>query len=793
MTTLPPATWARVIRLLDEVEDLDPAARARHLDRACAGDAVAVRKEVERLLEAGRRMGDFLEAGPDLDSGLAALLDEDTQEPQDPPPARPPGTTVGPWRIVRELGRGGMGIVYLAERADGQYERRVALKVIKRGMDTDAILRRFLAERRILARLEHPNIAVLYDGGATADGVPYIAMELVEGRPITAHAAEESLSIDERLRLFRQACIAVRHAQRNLIVHRDLKPSNVLVTRDGTVKLLDFGIATMLGPDGVASQAATVTVHPFLTPAYAAPEQLRGDPVTTATDVHGLGAVLYELLAGCRPEHGPDGTVAAPSARAARPAEQRRLRGDLDILLLKALRDRPEERYASAEALLEEIDRHLAGLPLAARPDGGVYRAGRFIRRHRFGVAMSALLAAAVLTGLVGTSIGLVRARRAEALAREEAETARQVTAFLAGLFLKANPRQTRGATLTARDLLDAGAERIDADLAAQPRARATLLHTIAASYQALGLTEKALPLAEQAVSLRAEVFGPDHLATLKSRNLLVAVYTDLGRQEDALRVLRESLPLAERSLGPTHDETIRVLSNLGVILQGLGRSGEARDAAREALDRLRRAGRGDTVIAAHALQTQADALAQLGQAAEAEPLHGEALRIFEAKLGADHPETLMARSQQGLALHALGRNQEAEALTRETLDIQTRVLGPDHIDTLASAANLGGFMIELGRAAEAEPMLAEALRRGERALPPGHSITALLRSTYGYAIAAQGRRREAEPILLRAYAEVEADEQRDVYLPQMRADLAAFYRDWGKPDKAARYTGPAH
>jgi serine/threonine-protein kinase len=790
MTTLPPALWARVVRLLDEVEDLDPAARVAHLDHACAGDPSEVRAEVESLLEAGRSLGTFLESTAALDPELAALFDG---EPEDLVPARPPGTAVGPWRILRELGRGGMGIVYLAERADGQYERRVALKVIKRGMDTDAILRRFLAERRILARLEHPNIAVLYDGGATADGVPYIAMELIEGRSITAHAAEESLSIDARLRLFRQACVAVRHAQRNLIVHRDLKPSNVLVTRDGTVKLLDFGIATMLAPDGAATPAATGTARSFLTPAYAAPEQLRGEPVTTATDVHGLGAVLYELLVGCRPEHGPDGRVEAPSVRAARPAEKRRLRGDLDTLALKALRDRPEERYASAEALLEEVDRHLAGLPLAARPAGAAYRAGRFIRRHRFGVAMTVLLAAAVLTGLVGTSLGLVRARRAEIVAREEAETAKQVTAFLAGLFLKASPRETRGATVTARDLLDAGAERISKDLAGRPRAQATLLHTMAGAYQALGLTEKALPLAEQAVSLRSEVLGPGHILTLMSRNLLVAVYTDLGRQEDALRVLRESLPIAERSLGPTHQETVRTQANLAVILQGLGRYAQARDAARTALDRLRSAGRGETAIAAQALQTEADALAGLGQAAEAAPLHREAARIFEATLGADHPATLMARGQEGLALQRAGRIEEAEALTRETLAIQTRVLGPDHIDTLASTANLGGFMIELGRAAEAEPMLKDALRRGERSLPPGHSITALVRSTYGYAIAAQGRRREAEPILLRAYAEIEKDEQRAAYEPQMRADLAAFYRDWGKPQKAARFSGSAH
>jgi tetratricopeptide (TPR) repeat protein/tRNA A-37 threonylcarbamoyl transferase component Bud32 len=390
--------------------------RAAFLERSCAQDP-ELRAQVERLLAAHDRAGDFISspAIPEPAEGNAASVGW-------------VGRLVGPYRVVREIGRGGMGAVYLAERADGQYQQRVALKVIKRGMDTDQVLARFRAERQILASLDHPNIARLLDGGSTEQGVPFFAMEYIEGEPIDAWADRRALSVEERLRLFLQVCAAVTYAHQHLVVHRDIKPLNILVTVDGVPKLLDFGIAKVLheDPDQATS---TVTGMRLLTPEYASPEQVEGRHATTASDVYSLGVVLYELLTGRSPyrprSRAPLDVVEAvrttdperPSSIGGTEKLRRRLRGDLDIILLTALRKEPARRYQSVEQFAGDLRRHLEGLPVRARPDTFGYRAGKFVRRNRVPVAAGLLLALALLGGTAATAYQAQQARAAQARA----------------------------------------------------------------------------------------------------------------------------------------------------------------------------------------------------------------------------------------------------------------------------------------------------------------------------------------------------------------------------------------
>jgi serine/threonine protein kinase len=413
---LTPELWQRIEPILDAALELPVGERAACLDRACAGDA-ELRARVEALLAADAEAGVFLETP--IGRRLRALR-QDAGKP-DPVAAAERGERIGPYRVVRELGHGGMGAVYLAERADGQFEQRLALKLIRRGVTDDEILRRFLRERQILAGLEHPNIARLLDGGLTADGQPWFAMEHVEGVPITRYADERRLTLEDRLPLFARICDAVQYAHDARVVHRDLKPANLLVTSAGEVKLLDFGIAKLLHAGEEAG--TTRTGLRLLTPEYAAPEQIRGDPITAATDIYGLGVVLYELLTGQHPYHSGaqqaraeverkvcDQEPPRPSrrvvgsddvsrARRTTPARlRRRLAGDLDSIVLRALEKEPARRYASADALAEDLRRHLTGLPVRARRGSAVYRVRKLARRHRASLAMT-LLAALMLGG----------------------------------------------------------------------------------------------------------------------------------------------------------------------------------------------------------------------------------------------------------------------------------------------------------------------------------------------------------------------------------------------------------
>ncbi|MFN7948673.1 MAG: protein kinase [Blastocatellia bacterium] len=462
-----PEQHQRLTELLDEALKYSSAERESFLARACAGDD-SLRCEVESLIAALDDSPDFIEA-PALDQFSELLADDQPME----------GRRIGHYRIVREIGRGGMGAVYLAERAD-EYREKVALKLVKRGMDTEFVVRRFRHERQILASLNHPNIARLLDGGTTEDGLPYFVMEYIEGEPISEYCDHHHLSISERLKLFRTVCAAVHYAHQNLVIHRDLKPGNILITADGAVKLLDFGIAKILNPEISQTVEKTATLMRLMTPEYASPEQVRGEQVTTASDVYSLGVILYELLTGHRPyritsilpsdieriicEQEPeppsrrlmtdgrwqmrDGSgqrmrgllmrLLPPAALRLLTTDHRlpnpdyriptsALRGDLDNIVLMALRKEPQRRYASVNGLSEDIRRHLEGQPVTARGDTFGYRAGKFIQRHKAGVAAAALIVLSLIAGLIATIWQARRATAAQARAERRFNDVRKL------------------------------------------------------------------------------------------------------------------------------------------------------------------------------------------------------------------------------------------------------------------------------------------------------------------------------------------------------------------------------
>ncbi|MGH7472151.1 MAG: serine/threonine-protein kinase, partial [Longimicrobiales bacterium] len=470
---------------------------------------------------------------------------------------------VGAYRVVELIAQGGMGSVYLAQRADGQFDQRVALKLMRSDMD-DAYLRdRFLDERRILARIEHPNIARLLDGGFTENGQPYFAMEYVEGQPIDRYCAAHALSLRVRLALFRTVCLAVQFAHQNLVVHRDIKPANVLVAADGTVKLLDFGIARLVDPQLLPDTEARTRVGlRLLTPEYASPEQKAGEVVTTASDVYQLGLMLRQLIT--------DSTAVPPDTSRGVPR-------DVLLIMGMATREEPARRYASAEQLAGDVNRYLNDMPVSARPDTVMYRTARFVSRHRFGVAT----AAAGVILLAGFAITTTLQGRRTARERDRAE---QVTALLTSFFEASNPRVTRGDTLSVRDVLDRGATRVRSELREQPETQAALLYNLGIVYRQLGLLEQARTLFAEAMAVRRHVLPARHRDLTNSVRMMGITWTELGKPDSAVPLLREAANLVGRNDGKTSIAYANTIRDLAYGLQVANQGDEADQLYRQAL-----------------------------------------------------------------------------------------------------------------------------------------------------------------------------------------------------------------
>ena len=722
-----PERWQQINEALDAVLEVPPSERAAYLD-AHHGDDAALRDKVAELAAAYEDAQSFLDEP--VASYVAPLMPEPDTRPLD-------GKRAGPYRLLRQLARGGMGTVYLAARDDEQYQKKVAVKLVRRGMDTDDVLRRFRTERQILARLEHPNIARLIDGGVTDEGRPFFVMEYVEGRPIDAYSNTHRLSIRERLTLFLKVCEAVRYAHGKLVIHRDLKPSNILVSEEGAVKLLDFGIAKLLS-DNAEAEALTRTGMRVMTPEYAAPEQVRGEAVTTATDVYALGVLLYKLLTGrlpyrvrgvsrheieraildtdpTRPSTAITMVRAEDSAPAPTPeaisrdrgtsvsALRRRLSGDLDTIVLKALQKEPERRYVSVEAFEEDARRYLAGLPVRARKDTLVYRATKFTRRHRYGVAVSVLTLALIV------SYAFTTRAQAERISFER-DKAEQVATFLADLFKRADPFETAD-SMTVRQALERGAEQVEIELADQPAVQAQLMLVISEVYQNLGLYPEGLALAERSLDLRKDALGEEHPDVAASLYRVADIICYLGDYHTSDSLYRVSLAMRQKLLGPEHADIAESLNGLGLMLYYKeGGRDESETILREALAMNKRLLGAEHPRVAESLHNLSATLYQLGKLDEAETRLRQGLAIRRKALGDGHPDLAPNLSFLARVLIDLGRPDEVEPLLREALAIQRKRLGASHPMTMRTHLGLARFLHEQNRYAEAETLLREAL-----------------------------------------------------------------------------------
>ncbi len=690
---------------------------------------------------------------------------------------------IGPYRLLKPLGEGGMGVVYLAEQTE-PIRRRVALKLIKLGMDTTRVIARFDLERQTLALMRHPNIAGVLDAGVTRDGRPYFVMELVDGVPITDYCDTNCVDLRGRLDLFLQACDAIQHAHQKGMIHRDVKPSNLLVTEeDGRpmVKAIDFGIARAIGSHARGATLSTGRDVLLGTPEFMSPEQAGGTDreVDTRTDVYALGAVLYQLLAGVLPfDRGglrgldlaeirrriqeedppsPGSRLAAleeeatsiATARGSTPSVLRRaLRGDLDWIVMKALEREPSRRYGSPRELAADILRHLEGRPLLAGPPSLGYRLGKFVRRHRAGAAAVAALAVFLVV------LAVMQAAQARRLARErdranrESEAASAVSRFLVDLFELSSPEKARGETIPAREILDRGAARIENDLADQPELQARLMGTVGSVYKKMGLFADAEPLLQRSGDLNARLLGEDHPDTIGSLLQMADLRFSQGKLAEAEEALRDAATRGRRGLGESHPDTLSALADLAVILHFQGRMDEAEAQYREALA-LRTAHLGaDAPGTLETVNNLATLYYASGRLTEAEPLLRRALEGRRRNLGHDHPESLDSLINLAVILQTLARLEEAEAYSREAVEIGRRIR-PDHPKTLVSLNNLASILESRDKLPEAEEAYRKALDTLRRTVGEEHADTLTTAGNLGDLYLNMGRLEEAGDLLV--------------------------------------------
>ncbi len=745
-----------------------PTDRAGFLEEACAGDPELLDR-VSKLLAAHTDDGCFdrLLAGlaPPLTAGVA--------------PSAPP-EQIGAYRVIREIGRGGMGTVFLAERADGQFEHRVALKILRLDLPDENLHRRFLAERQILAHLDHPHIARLLDGGVSVNGRPYFVMEHVEGEPIDTYCDRHRLSLVERLDLFRSVCNAVHHAHRHLVIHRDLKPTNILVTEEGTVKLLDFGIAKLLDED-VMPQTIAVTRSGMwlMTPDYASPEQVSGEAVTTASDVYQLGILLYELVTGHRPYQLPnrslpevsriicnttppkpstavhrvasiahgDGTTVEITPQSVGQARRtsserlrRRLQGDLDNVILLALRKEPERRYGSVEQFSEDVRRYLAKLPVSARRDTILYRTATFVRRNRAGTA-------AALAGLLLVlGFGIAMALQALRLARER-DKAEHIASFLVELFEVSDPDQARGESITAREILDSGSERIRTELEGEPGIQATMMDVIGRVYTNLGLFGEAAPLLEDALTLRRRAPNPVDADVASSLHSLGVLSLEKGEYETAEELFRQALTTRGAVHGDLHLHVAESLAGLASALDGKGEFSEALEVSREAM-----AMRRDLFGEVH--PEVAESTNDLALLLFKTGVHDEAERHFRAALamrrelhGELHPALAVTMTNLAWLLRARLDFEAAETLLREALAMRRDLYGERHPHVARSLSSLADLLVEREQYGAAEPLAREALAIRQELFGHDHHLVAPDLASLATILYEKGEVQEAEDL----------------------------------------------
>ncbi|HET6629333.1 MAG TPA: serine/threonine-protein kinase [Woeseiaceae bacterium] len=729
------------------------------------------------------------------------------------------GQRIGPWRIVRLLGSGGMGVVYLAERADDSFRQQVAIKLVRNRLVDPETEQRLVGERRILASLNHPNIARLLDGGTTAEGTPYLVMEYIDGVPIDHYCDSRRLTVDERLQLFRAICAAVHYAHQNLVVHRDIKPTNILVTRDGTPKLLDFGIAKPLDGFGAATGGLTQQGILMMTPENAAPEQVLEEPVTTATDTYALGILLYRLLSGHPPYRlsGDHKDVAdsicrgqpeLPSAMvrvAWREPETRgrafgnltpeiisryrgtttdklarRLKGDLDNIVMTALRKEPERRYRSASEFSEDLRLHQASLPVVARPDTWRYRTGKFLRRHVAGAAMSAMLVGLLVA--FGIVMGVQNRRIAE-----ERDTAMEVSRFLERIFTAPDPGNARGLDVTAKEILARGAERISAELSARPVIQATLMETIGRVYFNLGQYEPAIDMLEESLRIRLAEFGEGHAQVAAVKNELGLALTRTADYARARELLESALAQNRRDEGERGPSVAKSLYNLSELAMATGDLERSRALAAESLGIFESYGddRYPREIA-EGKSGLARILRARNELAAAEELYREAIAVTREHFGSDHPHIAYFLQNLAVVLRARGELDAAEAMFEESIAVTRRVLGEEHSLVAGSLVMLGSLRRDRGDFEAAEAAYEEALAIHTKARGPDHPFVAYDMTSLAMLRYDQGRLAEAEALLRQAIAIFESSVGPDhQYVASALTELGVVLTDRGAPGEA--------
>ncbi len=749
-----PSDWLRVEEIFHRAADLQGAARQAFLDQECRG-AEQMRREVESLIEV-EESGCELFAQP-----LMASLDL--------------GTRIGPYELVRELGRGGMGTVYLAAHEDDTGDPRVAIKVINRGMDTPLAVSRFAQERRTLSSLDHPHIAHFLGGGVMEDGRPYLVMEYIDGEPIDLYCDRQRLSIEERLRLFLEVCDAIHHAHQRLFVHRDLKPTNIVVSKGGVAKVLDFGTAKLLDPahrmGGVASTAMGLSL---LTPGYASPEQVRGEAIDTLTDVYGLGLLLYELLTGSRayrideanPIHlvravceeepiKPSSIVGratsenssqngsretsvsqAPSIaelRSAQPVRLRRsLEGDLDKIVLMALRKEPHRRYGSVARLAEDIERHLQGRPVKANRGSFPYRARKFARRYRtlLTAASVAFLSVLLFAGSLFRQVSQTERQRDRAeLEREKAE---HVSTFLVDLFERVDTGADQEAGPGARALLDRGAAKVLRASRQPPELRAHLLAALGTGYRKMALFDEALPLLEEARKLSEGALGPNHLDTAASLHNLGVLHLDLARFEEADELMTTALEIRQAQLGSQHETVAESLGDLAELQFRLGNLDSAEQLVRSSLATRRALLEDDNLLIASSLHSLGNVLESKGDHQGALTLLTEVLEIRQRLQGPEAADLGAAFLDLGSVYRSLGQLDRAEASIEQSLVVQTKALGKEHPYVGYSLHALGSILSERGDFQRAATLMRQAIGVLDKVLEPDHPDLSMMTFSLG-------------------------------------------------------------
>ncbi|MBV8113286.1 MAG: tetratricopeptide repeat protein [Silvibacterium sp.] len=743
-------------QLFEAALDLSPEDRADFLDRQCKGDP-ELRSAIESLLVGETDQTSFPEQSADEGLHRSTTLR---------------GSFIGPYHLLDLIGEGGMGEVWLAEQKR-PVRRRVAIKLIKVGMDTREVVARFESERQALALMDHPAIAKVFDAGSTPDGRPYFVMEFVAGIPITAYCDKHKLTVRQRMELFIHVCEGVQHAHQKAIIHRDLKPSNILVAEiDGQPmpRIIDFGVAKATSQKLTAGTMHTSFGTMVGTIGYMSPEQADpfGEDIDTRSDVYSLGAVLYELLTGTLPldlnklsydevlrrlrdQDAPRpstklSTLGGRSAEGARnrsserPALVRQLRGDPDAIVLKALEKDRTHRYASASELAADIGRYLRNEPVTAHPPSTAYRARKYIRRHRLGVAVAAVAVLLLAGFAVMQSIALRRITR-------ERDRADRITDFMTGMFRQPEPSEARGNTVTAREILDKASKEIDTGLRNDPELQAKMMYTMADTYAGLGLYARAQSLVERALAIQQHVLGPSSPDTLRSACLMAKVVTFQGHAADVEKMQRQTLNIQRKVLGPENPDTLQSMIVLADILDWETNYSEAEQLEREALAIRQRVLGPEHPDTLNLMSGVADTLRLAGRDPEAEKLAREALDIQRRTLGSEHPDTLFTMTLLSEVDQDEGHYAEAEKLQREALSIKRRVFGVEHATTLFVMSQLADTLAKEGHLGEAEALSREALETKSRVLGPEHPYTLQNIQELAGILGREGRYDEAEKL----------------------------------------------